>query len=148
MNIRKYQHADKEQCLEIFHKNVGQFFTLDELPFFDLWLENSDNYPYFVVEMDGHVVACGGIYYDERFAMAGLSWGMVDPEYQRQGIGRKLTEFRIKQICKAFPGTPCFIQTTKHAAGFYTKLGFTLKEVKRNRSTEGQDWYFLEYPAA
>lgn len=148
MNIRKYRPADKEVCLSLFRKNIGKSFEPEELPFFDHWLENHDEYPYFVVELENKIVACGGIYFDDRYDRAGLSWSMVDPEYQKRGIGRDLTRFCMTEIENAFPGSGCFIEATGSSAQFYIKLGFVVRETRRDGFNPDQDRYFLEYLAA
>ena len=121
---------------------------MDELPFFEHWLYNHSEYPFFVVQEGHRIIACGGIYVDHRFNMAGLAWSMVDPKYQDQGVGTEFTIFRIKQIRKAFPDLPCFIETSQHAKGFYQKLGFRTKNVVKNGLADGLDKYFMELPAA
>ncbi len=147
MKIRKYTPADKDACLEIFQKNIGKSFDPEELPFFDHWLENHEEYPFFVVELNEKIVACGGIYFDDRYDLAGLSWTMVDPEFQKQGIGRELTHYCMAEIETAFPGLGCFIETIGQSAQFYLKLGFVIRETKRHKGSD-HDRYLLEYPAA
>ncbi|MBN4082159.1 GNAT family N-acetyltransferase, partial [bacterium AH-315-B15] len=101
------------------------------------------------VVQDGHkIIACGGIYIDNRYEMAGLSWSMVDPAYQDKGVGTELTIFRLKQIRNAFPELGCFIETSQHAKGFYQKLGFKTKNVVKNGLAKGLDKYFMELRAA
>lgn len=148
MSIRKYAQSDKDRCLEIFRKNIGHSFTEEEFPFFEHWLENHHEYPYYVVELEGVVVACGGIYFDIRYQKAGLAWGMVHPDFQKRGIGRLFTQYRIEQITEQYPGAICFIETTQHAAGFYIKMGFQLRKILKNGFDKGLHRYLLEIEAA
>lgn len=45
---------------------------------------------------------------------------VVDPEFQKRGIGREL----LKRCIAHFPGTEWFVQTSEDVKGFYQKLGF------------------------
>lgn len=148
MTIREYRPADRNTCIQIFQKNIGISFTEEELPFFENWLHNHQEYPFFVVQKGLRIIACGGIYVDHRYGMVGLTWSMVDPLYQDQGVGTELTIFRIKQIRKAFPDLPCFIETSQYAKGFYQKLGFQTKSIVKNGLADGMDKYFMQLPAA
>ncbi len=148
MTIREYRPSDQNACIQIFQKNLGSSFVREELALFEHWLFNHGEYPYFVVQEGHRIIACGGIYIDYRYNMAGLSWSMVDPSYQDQGVGTELTIFRLKQIRSVFPDLKCFIETSQHAQGFYQKLGFKTKTVVKNGLAKGLDKYFMELPAA
>ncbi|MFA6060275.1 MAG: hypothetical protein WC756_18890 [Taibaiella sp.] len=39
MNIRSYKLADKEACIELFKGNMPKYFSILELPEFELWLD-------------------------------------------------------------------------------------------------------------
>jgi ribosomal protein S18 acetylase RimI-like enzyme len=45
---------------------------------------------------------------------------VVDPEFQRNGIGKEL----IKRCIKHFPHTEWIVQTTAEIAGYYETIGF------------------------
>ena len=91
MTIREYRPSDQNACIQIFQKNLGSSFVREELALFEHWLFNHAEYPYFVVQEGHKIIACGGIYIDHRYEMAGLSWSMVDPAFQDKGVGTELT---------------------------------------------------------
>lgn len=45
---------------------------------------------------------------------------VVDPEFQRKGIGREL----IKRCIQQYPESEWLVQTEENTAGFYEKMGF------------------------
>ena len=47
---------------------------------------------------------------------------VVDPEYRNRGIGKEL----VKRCIKRFPNSEWLVQTEKHIAGYYEKIGFTV----------------------
>ncbi|MCG8575531.1 MAG: GNAT family N-acetyltransferase [Flavobacteriales bacterium] len=148
MTIREFKPSDHNACIQIFQKNLGIYFAMEELALFQNWLYNHSEYPYFVVQ-DGHkIIACGGIYMDSRYAKAGLSWGMVDPKYHSKGIGTELTLFRLKLIREVYPNQHCFIETSQHTKGFYQKMGFQTKNITKNGLGKGLDKYYMELNAA
>jgi ribosomal protein S18 acetylase RimI-like enzyme len=47
---------------------------------------------------------------------------VVDPEYRNRGIGKEL----IKRCIEHYPNTEWLVQTEKHIAGYYEKMGFKI----------------------
>lgn len=47
---------------------------------------------------------------------------VIDPEYRSMGIGKEL----VKRCIEHFPSTEWLVQTEKHIAGYYEKLGFKI----------------------
>lgn len=47
---------------------------------------------------------------------------VVDPEYQNRGIGKEL----VRRCIAHFPDSEWLVQTEKHIAGFYEKMGFKI----------------------
>lgn len=45
---------------------------------------------------------------------------VVDPEYQNKGIGKEL----VRRCIDHYPDTEWLVQTEKHIASFYEKMGF------------------------
>lgn len=48
---------------------------------------------------------------------------IVDPDYQKKGIGREL----IARCIRHYPNSEWLVQTTQEIAGFYEKIGFQVK---------------------
>ena len=86
---------------------------------------------YYVAEIDGQVVGCGG--YRSAWLMSNtyeLIWVNVKKEFQGQGIGKALTKKRINRI-KELGGTLILLMTqTKQQ--FFEQFGFSRSEMYWN----------------
>lgn len=137
--IRLYSPSDVEQCLSIFGTNCPAYFTPDERSKFMAWLGRHDRFPFYVLENHEEILACGGIYLDDRYKAAGLSWGMVMANHHRQGYGSRLTRFRMQELERVYPEVPHFLETSQHTAPFYEKMGFSITEVEPDGFGPGLD---------
>ncbi len=143
MKIINYTKIFREDCIKIFKSNLPKYFALEELPFFESFLDQDTEENYFVVKMDGHVIGCGGFFLDTKNNMAGLSWGMVHADYHGKGIGKALTQYRIDLLKKTYPSLPYKIETSQHTAEFYKKNGFRTVEIVRDGFSKGIDKYTM-----
>ena len=123
--IRPYLPADRDSCLTIFRSNVPRYFDSSELPEFENFLEKPDG-DYFVVEIDGAVVACGGCYV--RDGTGCLSWGMVSRENHRGSVGTKLLVWRVDLLFAQPEISEVAIDTSQHTAGFFARYGFRTRQ--------------------
>lgn len=144
LEIRNFTSKDKSRCLEIFKSNHPKYFATHELPLYDKWLDSCEPKEYFVAEKEGRILACGGVFLDDRFDKAGLSWGMVDSNFHGQGIGREFTLFRVEKMKELFPTHGAMLETSQFTFEFYEKLGFVTKRVTVNGFGGGFDKYFME----
>jgi len=143
--VEVYKAKHKSACLAIFKTNMPKYFLLEEFHDFDKWLDEKGlNGRYFVCLQNGQLVACGGYFYDNEREKAGLSWGMVDANLHRMGIGTQLTTFRVQKMIAEFPNETYMIDTSQHTAPFYQKMGFVTKEITPNGFGEGLDQYYME----
>jgi predicted GNAT family N-acyltransferase len=129
MNIRKYQPDDLEALVAIFRSNIPKYFTPDEEPgLYSFINDRLDDY--YVVEIGGEVVGAGGIALNADIdpQTVSLCWGMVREDHLGTGLGKALTEFRIKLAQEKYPGIALTIGTSQHTEGFYQKFGFTTVE--------------------
>lgn len=90
-------------------------------------LNNSD----FIVACrdDGNIVGCARIFWDKGY-IAYLADVMVWPEYQKQGIGKKLVSECIAYIDKQLKDgwrIKIVVVSAKGKEQFYEKLGFELR---------------------
>ena len=76
------------------------------------------------MEHDDAIVGCGGFYLDDSKTQAHLCWGMIHQNAQRQGLGRFLLLYRIREIGNAGAVERVSLQTSPAAATFYEKQGF------------------------
>lgn len=144
MNIIKYDAGHKAQCIEIFESNIPLYFAPEELPPFKDFLDQDIDDNYYVIESEGKIVACGGIFLNEETDESGLSWGMVHAALHKKGIGRLLTEYRIGIVTEQYPGKICKIDTSQHTAGFYARKGFETIEIVANGFAPGLDKYVMK----
>lgn len=141
MEITDYKDSYKNSCIEIFESNLPVFFADDEKALFIEYLDKFAGENYYVVKKDGNIIACGGIYFDEKTNSGGLAWGMVHADFQGRGIGRKFTTYRIDLLKTAYPGSKYEIETSQHTTAFYRKLGFVTDEIIIDGFARGFDKY-------
>jgi [ribosomal protein S18]-alanine N-acetyltransferase len=153
MNIRPYKLADREACIELFKGNMPKYFSISELPEFELWLDaqetkkeqHSDtrNEQYFVVEIMDEIVGCGGyarINPDE----VGLTWGMVSQALHGKGIGKVFLEYRLDAIKSWFSSASVILDTTQLSYGFFERLGFKVIDITKDFYGQGLDRYDMK----
>ena len=141
MKIRDYTPTDHEACLAVFDTNVGKYFVETEREEFSEFL-NALPGPYLVIETDsGEVVGCGG--YAPRAGVEGadLCWGMVARLSHRKGLGRLLTEERVRRIRNEGVGRSVLLGTSQHTVGFYESLGFIIESHIPDGYAPGIDRY-------
>ena len=124
MDIRAYEPKDRDGCLAVFDSLEGPyFFTPEGREEFAAFLDRAES-PYLVLEHDGCIVGCGGYHAEPGAAIAALHWGMIARGAQRQGLGRYLLLYRMKEIGRV-PGVQMVnLGTTAGAAPFFEKFAF------------------------
>ncbi len=100
MLIIKYIPDFREDCIGIFRSNLPKYFADEELEQFKNFLDHDIQENYYVVQSEGLIIGCGGIFLDQSNGEAGLSWGMVHADYHRRGIGKFFTQYRIDLLKK------------------------------------------------
>lgn len=129
MNIRPYTPDDLDALVVIFRSNIPKYFTPEEEPgLYSFINDRLDDY--YVAEVGGEVVGGGGIALNADIdpQTVSLCWGMVREDHLGTGLGKALTEFRIKLAQEKYPGLALTIGTSQHTEGFYQKFGFTTVE--------------------
>ena len=145
MQIRSYSTDDRTTCLSIFRTNVPTYFAASDEVEFARFL---DDLPaeFWVVHMDGQIRACGGIamYYPEP-DIATLCWGMVALNFQRQGVGKALLEFRVGLVATQHPTiTRLRVNTTQVVKVFYERHSFAAVRVEPGRYGPGLDHVVMD----
>lgn len=123
MEVIQYQPSHLDACLAVFDSNTPAFFQPAERKFFAQFLQEL-NSNYIVLKHDEAIVGCGGFYLDDSKTQARLCWGMIHQSAQRQGLGRFLLLYRIREISKAGAVQMVSLQTSPGTATFYEKQGF------------------------
>ena len=117
MDIRPYSPADRDACLEIFNSNL----PLAGRPLFEAFLDGALP-PFFVAEHDSKIVACGG--FEINGETARLQWGMVHSKWQRQGLGRFLLFYRLREITRNASVQMVNLECPRQAVPFFASQGF------------------------
>ena len=122
-SFRPYTPADESACLRLFDSNTPKFFGTKERPDFESFLHRQ-HCPYYVVELEEQVIACGGYGSDPQIGDVWLAWGMVRDDLHRQGVGTFLLQERLKAIFQENPAAKVIIDTSQHSQTFYARFGF------------------------
>jgi N-acetylglutamate synthase-like GNAT family acetyltransferase len=151
MNIRTYTAADREACIAIFESNTPKYFDPAELEYLKNWLTGKDearnSYKenkaehFYVLENDEGVVACGGFYIPEKEQHANMVWGMVRNNLHKNGLGKLLFEYRIRQVQELYPGNGVILDTSQYTYPFFEKMGFKVTGVQKDSYGPGLDRY-------
>lgn len=127
MEIRKYAaDTDRTACLAIHNALHGVGGDSRFAAFLD-----SGPTHFWVVDLgQGNLAACGGF----DAASGELRWGMVRQDLQRQGLGRYLLLFRLKELGKV-PGIVTVRAEVPAAyARFYEKNGMKLASISGEKA--------------
>ena len=139
--FRPYTPSDLSRCLAIFDGNVPTFFDIDERDDFRAFLQGADRgeAPYLVAELEGSVVASGGLAVASDGTCARLAWGMVDRTRHGEGLGTRLTEARLA-LARADPRiVELRLDTSRRTTGFYERFGFTVSRIVPDGFAPGLD---------
>jgi len=140
--IRKYQDRDHQEVISLLQANCPQYFAPEEIVDFERYLKEEAE-DYFVLELKGALIGAGGINYFPSEKKARLAWDFLSPKFHSQGYGQQLVEYRLNWIRKKnFPRVE--VRTSQKAAGFYQKMGFSLKLVEVDFWAPGFDLHLME----
>jgi [ribosomal protein S18]-alanine N-acetyltransferase len=143
MKIRHYHPSDKESVLRLFNANTPTFFDKKEEQALINYLEEKIE-DYFVVEAFSQIVGAGGINYFPNEKSARIAWDIIDPNRQRQGIGKLLLRHRILHLNKKAAVNTIVVRTSQLAYKFYKKMNFKLIKIEKDYWEEGYDLYHME----
>lgn len=117
MEIRSFHLSDRDACIKLFETNQDIFFSRFHLQEFTDLLDNSA-FTTFVAEHNHRIIGGGA------FSRNSIEWVIVHPELQRQGIGRFLAMFLLREIGKTDPVPSVSVKTIPATSAFFEKLGF------------------------
>ena len=141
MKISSFKKSDTEALIILLRLNTPRFFAPSEERSFIKYLEQ-DSENYFIIEEAKGVIGSGGFNYGfDDGKTARISWGMIHPEWQKKGVGTKLTRYRIEQIKKNPEIDKIEVRTTQAVYRFYQKLGFELQNIEKDYWATGFDLY-------
>lgn len=144
MTLRPYRCSDITACLSIFDSNVPTYFASQERGDFERFLhEHAVQRAFQVIEVEGQVVACGGLWHCGD-GNTSFCWGMVERGRHRQGLGRALAVARLHQA-EADPSIQRItLSTSQYTQGFYAGLGFQVVRVVADGHGAGIDAVEME----
>lgn len=125
--IRGYESRDLDACLALINSNTPKYFANEESDEFadDLTrrdgLPESKRWPFFVLETQGNIRACGG-FAIQNDGVATLVWGMVAANEHRQGLGTALLNYRLQLLRTR--AVRVELDTTPQSFNFYQRFGF------------------------
>jgi len=121
--IRAYSQEDFAACCELYTLNEPGRFPPGCLPNFEETLRKGSAL-FLIAEKDGKVRGCGGIRIEATTAgcVAWLSFGLIHPEFQAQGLGTTLLLARLSLLPRyvAIIG----MAPVPASRGFYERFNF------------------------
>lgn len=145
-NIRFYQNEDKKELINLIKLNIPTYFDSSEEKDFIEYLE-AQKEDYFIIEdkITNQIIGCGGInyFFDEPTPLARISWDIIHPNFQGQGIGKQLLLHRINHIQNKEIKL-IVVRTSQLAYKFYQKVGFELEKTEKDFWAKGFDLYQMK----
>ena len=121
--FRPYTPTDETVCLQLFDGNTPKFFGIEERTSFENFLKRQAC-PFFVVEFEALIIACGGYCQETNSDSIVLAWGMVRNDLHHQGVGTFLLHERLKAIFRENPAAKVIIDTSQYSQSFFARFGF------------------------
>jgi len=114
--------SDAARCLAVLDSNVPDFFTASDREAFGAFLNNiPEGTAFYVMEHAGEVIGCGG--FSQAPESVKLQWAMIRRDLHRQGLGRFLLLFRLKQAGQIAGVQFVEAEVPPRLAAFYEKNG-------------------------
>ena len=146
--IRPVTEADYAACEEIYRLNEAAHFPPDVFEHFLAYLHSGRAY-FLVAEVDGKVRAFGGVSIHAHAGadVAGLGFGMVHPEFRKQGYGTALLLARVATLPPPRKLWLLLITTTGGSETFYGRFGFTFScRLANPKAGVKLDHYYVKVP--
>ncbi|MFK7809488.1 MAG: GNAT family N-acetyltransferase [Saprospiraceae bacterium] len=141
--ICPYLPDDLTKVLQLLRSNTPKYFASEEeADLIDYLATDADNY--FVIKKEGNLLGCGGFNWFDNKGIARISWDIIHPDHQGEGLGKTLVEFRIGKIKATAPTCKIIVRTSQHAFKFYEKNGFSLQKIEKDYWADGFDLYLME----
>ena len=139
--IREYSESDKPAVIKLLQLNSPEYFDPSEAVDFTDYLDNYRE-DYFVVLRKSKIVGAGGINYFTDEKTARISWDMIHPEYQGEGVGKELIQYRIGLIKASSKNIELIVvRTSQLTYKFYKKMGFVLDKIEKDFWAKDFDLY-------
>ena len=129
--VRPYQKSDDQALISLLKLNIPKYFAPEELEDFIEYLDHKIE-DYFVFMENGVLLGAGGINYLYDKKEARISWDFVHPDSQGKGIGRQITQYRLKKIRMTPNIDTIVVRTSQFANQYYEKMGFSLNRIEKD----------------
>ncbi len=130
MEIRPFLPDDTAGCLAIFDSNLA-FLTLSDRTGLEAFLRQPAH-SFVVMEHERELVGCGGFTAAADATESHLLWGMIRGDCQRQGLGRFLLMFRLREIGKLGKVELVIADIPPLAIHFFEREGFRNAGAREN----------------
>ena len=138
MEVRPYLFSDREACLEIYDASAVELEPTHERKSFEAFLLKPTS-SFFVLEHETRLIGCGGFEHSESNPHAQLIWGMIHANWRRQGLGRYLLMFRLREITRLNTIQSVQLEVPASLAAFYQHQGFHITAHHQNAYAPGFD---------
>jgi predicted N-acetyltransferase YhbS len=123
MVFRRFDETDLNHCVELYSLNEKGRFPQGVIEQYRKSLAEQESY-YLVSEMEGRIVASGGVSYWMRENMVVLCFGLVEPQHQGRGIGTALLLARLALLKPKPWNYHVMIFAVEKSFAFYRRFGF------------------------
>ena len=100
---------------------------------------------YFVMELDGETIGSGGYNFAGDPTHARISWDLLHPGLQGQGLGSMLLHYRLDHLQANNTVRKITVRTSQLVYRFYEKARFVLQEVVPDYWAPGYHLYLMVY---
>jgi predicted N-acetyltransferase YhbS len=121
--FRRFDRKDLSQCLELYAIIEPGRFPEGVARQYEKSLSEERSY-HLVTESNRQIIASGGISYYTRADWVVLSFGLVRPSHQGQGLGTALLLSRLALLKPCRSPYHIFIFAVEESFGFYRRFGF------------------------
>ena len=129
LTTEPFTPADRAACLAIFDANTPGAFAPDERDAYLEFLEAPTGRYWVVRDPDELVVACGGVDLLAGGRFGVMTWTMVLPAWQHQGLGSLLTRSGLEYVAATARAERVVLKTSNLSAPFYERHGFRTTRV-------------------
>lgn len=120
--IREFTDDDKAACLDIYRSNED-LLPPDLADAYADWLDIGTSYM-LVVELNGEILACGGLEIDGSKNSNQMNCGLVRRGHHRKGLGTLLTLTRLALVPQDHDPAFVGMETSIQNEPYFNKFGF------------------------
>ena len=141
--IRLYKPSDKEALVQVFKRNVPQYFDKKEVKDFEAYLDQN-RATYLTIELNQKIVGGTGYQVIKSDRSGRITWIFFDPDCSGQGLGRRAVEYCLTILSKDSHVDQFVVTTSQFAFRFFEKFGYKTTRTEENYWGEGLDLYEMK----